>query len=56
MSFRVPPFVCMYVLACVRTGAGFAAIYDDMMTLHGEAYPAHTDATPMLRSPGQVGE
>ena len=33
-------------------GAGFAALYEDMLTLHREAYPAHTDAVPLLRNPG----
>ena len=34
-------------------GAGFAALYDDLTTLHAEAYPAHTDVAPQVRNPGQ---
>ena len=34
-------------------GAGFAAIQQDLMTFHGEAYPEFTDMTPLLRNPGQ---
>ena len=33
-------------------GADFGAIYEDLSTLHREAYPAHTDTTPLLRNPG----
>ena len=33
-------------------GADFEAIYEDLSTLHREAYPAHTDTTPLLRNPG----
>lgn len=33
-------------------GSDFAAIYEDMAALHREAYPSHTDATPMMRNPG----
>ena len=33
-------------------GADFAAIYEDMMQLHSEAYPAHSSAVPLLRNPG----
>lgn len=34
-------------------GAGFAAIYQDLVTLHQAAYPQHTDAVPLLLNPGQ---
>jgi len=33
-------------------GSDFAAIYEDMANLHREAYPSHTDATPLMRNPG----
>ncbi len=34
-------------------GANFAALYEDMNTLHREAYPSHTDQVQLLRNPGQ---
>jgi glutamate synthase domain-containing protein 2/glutamate synthase domain-containing protein 3 len=34
-------------------GAGFQAIYDDILTLHRQAFPFVTDATPMVPNPGQ---
>ena len=33
-------------------GSDFSAIYEDMANLHREAYPSHTDATPLMRNPG----
>ena len=33
-------------------GADFAAIFEDLLALHRSAYPAHTDAVPLLRNPG----
>ena len=33
-------------------GADFAALFEDLCVLHRSAYPAHTDATPLLRNPG----
>ena len=33
-------------------GADFAALFEDLSVLHRSAYPAHTDAIPLLRNPG----
>jgi hypothetical protein len=33
-------------------GADFTAIYEDISTLHKEAYPFHTDSVPLLPNPG----
>jgi hypothetical protein len=33
-------------------GADFTAIYQDLVSLHEEAYPSHTDMVPQLRNPG----
>jgi len=34
-------------------GAGFIELYEDLMKLHLEAYPEHTDEIPLVRNAGQ---
>jgi glutamate synthase domain-containing protein 2/glutamate synthase domain-containing protein 3 len=35
-------------------GADFAAIYEDLASLHREAYPYHTETVPLMRNPGNL--